>query len=593
MGINATRISTRLSIGFGLVLLLLVIVTALGMHRVGQIDTILTNLSEVNAVKQRHALDFRGSVHDRAISLRDVVLASDAATVKRHLGELFSLADKYRRAATPLDALLAGRADTVAAERSAVAGIKAAEAKTLPLIAAVVALRQSDKLPEATALLHQQAAPAFAAWLAAINRLIELEEQDSVAQAGIARAVAHDFSVLMLSVGLVAIALGVAAAWGIGRSLTRQLGGEPAYASSIVAAIAAGNLAVRIETRPGDTSSLLFAMRGMRDSLVNIVTKVRNGTETIATASREIAAGNHDLSRRTETQAGNIEQTASSMEELTSTVKQNSDHARQANQLALSASAVATRGGAVVAEVVQTMASINESSKKIVDIIGVIDGIAFQTNILALNAAVEAARAGEQGRGFAVVATEVRSLAQRSAGAAREIKALIDDSVERVDAGAKLVDQAGATMAEIVDSVRRVTDIMGEISTASIEQTAGIEQVNSAVVEMDQVVQQNAALVEQAAAAASSLQEEAGNLAQVVAVFKLTGKAAGARARKPKAAPPPCVAAPDAVAARAAPAPTPISVPVSGAVPVRAPVRPAARQTVNARTQPDESWEEF
>ena len=490
MGIHATRISTRLSTGFGLVLLLSVIVTALGMHRVGQIDTILTNLSEVNQVKQRHALNFRGSVHDRAISLRDVVLASDAASIKRHLGDLFALADKYSRSAGPLDALLASRTDTVDAERAAVAGIKAAEAKTLPLIAAVVALRQADKVQEATALLHGQAAPAFDAWLAAVNRLIDLEEKSAVAQAAIARGVAHDFSVLMVGVGLAAIALGVTAAWVIGRSLTRQLGGEPAYASSIVAAIAAGNLAVRIDTRPGDTSSLLFAMRGMRDSLVNIVTQVRHGTDTIATASREIAAGNHDLSRRTEMQAGNIEQTASSMEELTSTVKQNSDHARQANQLALSASEVATKGGAVVAEVVQTMASINESSKKIVDIIGVIDSIAFQTNILALNAAVEAARAGEQGRGFAVVATEVRSLAQRSAGAAREIKALIDDSVERVDVGAKLVDQAGATMAEIVDSVRRVTDIMGEISTASIEQTAGIEQVNSAVVEMDQVVQQ-------------------------------------------------------------------------------------------------------
>jgi len=583
MGINATRISTRLSTGFGLVLLLLVIVTALGMHRVGQIDTILTSLSEVNAVKQRHALNFRGSVHDRAISLRDVVLASDAPTIKRHLGELFTLADKYSRAAGPLDALLAGRADTMAAERTAVAGIKAAEAKTLPLIAAVVALRQADKVPEATALLHSQAAPAFDAWLAAINKLIDVEENASVAQADVARGVAHDFSVLMLSVGLAAVALGVAAAWIIGRSLTRQLGGEPGYASSIVAAIAAGNLAVRIETRPGDTSSLLFAMQGMRDSLVNIVTKVRHGTDTIATASREIAAGNHDLSRRTEMQAGNIEQTASSMEELTGTVKQNSDHARQANQLALSASAVATKGGAVVAEVVQTMASINESSKKIVDIIGVIDSIAFQTNILALNAAVEAARAGEQGRGFAVVATEVRSLAQRSAGAAREIKALIDDSVERVDVGAKLVDQAGATMAEIVDSVRRVTDIMGEISTASIEQTAGIEQVNSAVVEMDQVVQQNAALVEQAAAAASSLQEEAGNLAQVVAVFQLTDKPAPTRARKPKAAPALRAVAPAQVKPR--PAPTP--------VPAAVPVRQAAKRTVNARIQPDESWEEF
>ena len=587
MGINATSIRTRLSTGFGLVLLLLVIVTALGTHRVGQIDSILTNISDVNQVKQRHALNFRGSVHDRAISLRDVVLASDAATIKKHLGELFTLADKYGRSAAPLDALLASRADTVADERSAVAGIKAAEARTLPLIAAVVALRQADKIPEATALLQREAAPAFDAWLAAVNRLIDIEEKASVQQADTARGVAHDFTVFMVCLGMVAIALGIAAAWAIGRSLTRQLGGEPAYAAGIVAAIAAGNLAVRIDTRTGDTTSLLFAMRGMRDSLVNIVTQVRHGTDTIATASREIAAGNHDLSRRTELQAGNIEQTASSMEQLTGTVKQNSDHARQANQLALSASEVATKGGAVVAEVVQTMASINESSKKIVDIIGVIDSIAFQTNILALNAAVEAARAGEQGRGFAVVATEVRSLAQRSAGAAREIKALIDNSVERVDVGAKLVDQAGATMAEIVDSVRRVTDIMGEISTASIEQTAGIEQVNAAVVEMDQVVQQNAALVEQAAAAASSLQEEAGNLANVVAIFKLTDKAAVARVRKPKAV--------AAVTVPAVPQPVRVAPPARPAALKPAPTstRQVARKTVNARMQPDESWEEF
>ncbi|WUR12197.1 methyl-accepting chemotaxis protein [[Empedobacter] haloabium] len=579
-------IRTRLSFGFGLVFLLLTIVTALGIVRVGQIDSILSNISDVNQVKQRHAINFRGSVHDRAIALRDVVLAADAAAIKVHLGQLFALADKYAASAGPLDALLAGRADSTPAELAFVAGIKAAEAKAQPLIAAVVALRQAGKTAEAIALLQQQAAPAFDAWLAAVNRLIDLEEKASVAQAAQARTVAHDFTVFMVALGLAAIALGLAAAWLIGRGLTRQLGGEPAYASSIVAAIAAGNLAVRIDTRPGDTSSLLHAMRGMRDSLVNIVTQVRHGTDTIATASREIAAGNHDLSQRTELQAGNIEQTASSMEQLTGTVKQNSDHARQANQLALSASEVATKGGAVVAQVVQTMASINESSKKIVDIIGVIDSIAFQTNILALNAAVEAARAGEQGRGFAVVATEVRSLAQRSAGAAREIKALIDDSVERVDVGARLVDQAGATMAEIVDSVRRVTDIMGEISTASIEQTAGIEQVNAAVVGMDQVVQQNAALVEQAAAAASSLQDEAGHLAEVVAVFRLKEEAApsadrAAKARKPRQA------------GRREAGPHLAAVPKAVAAPVAAPAHPAVRKTVNARTQPDDSWEEF
>ena len=280
----------------------------------------------------------------------------------------------------------------------------------------------------------------------------------------------------------------------------------------------------------------------MNGALVNIVSEVRSGTETIASASQQIATGNADLSSRTESQASSLEETASSMEELTSTVKQNADNARQANQLAVSASEVAVKGGAVVSEVVETMGSINESAKKIVDIIGVIDGIAFQTNILALNAAVEAARAGEQGRGFAVVASEVRSLAQRSAQAAKEIKVLIDNSVEKVDAGSRLVDQAGVTMQEVVESIRRVTDIMGEISAASAEQTSGIEQVQQAVTQMDETTQQNAALVEEAAAAAESLREQADKLTQVVSVFKLDGmRAVGAAAisvppAKPKAA---------------------------------------------------------
>jgi methyl-accepting chemotaxis protein len=261
----------------------------------------------------------------------------------------------------------------------------------------------------------------------------------------------------------------------------------------------------------------------MRDSLVRIVGEVRQDTDTIATASAQIASGNQDLSSRTEQQASSLEETASSMEELTSTVRQNADNARQANQLAVTASDIAVKGGTVVSQVVDTMDAINTSSKKIVDIISVIDGIAFQTNILALNAAVEAARAGEQGRGFAVVAAEVRNLAQRSASAAREIKGLIDDSVEKVESGSRLVGEAGATMDEIVASIKRVHDIMGEITAASVEQSDGIEQVNQAVAQMDQVTQQNAALVEEAAAAAESLQDQAKNLVDVVSVFQTSG----------------------------------------------------------------------
>jgi methyl-accepting chemotaxis protein len=293
-------------------------------------------------------------------------------------------------------------------------------------------------------------------------------------------------------------------------------------AVSVAKSVAAGDLTRKIEVKSQDeVGQLMLALKEMNDSLVKIVAQVRNGTETISTATREIASGNLDLSSRTEEQASSLEETASSMEELTSTVKQNADSAQQANNLAVSASTVATKGGAVVTQVVDTMSAINASAKKIEDIIGVIDGIAFQTNILALNAAVEAARAGEQGRGFAVVASEVRHLAQRSAAAAKEIKNLIGDSVEKVNTGTKLVDEAGATMAEIVESVQRVTRIMSEITIASREQTDGIEQVNQAIAQMDESTQQNAALVEQAAAAAESLQDQTSNLAQVVSVFRL------------------------------------------------------------------------
>jgi methyl-accepting chemotaxis protein len=312
--------------------------------------------------------------------------------------------------------------------------------------------------------------------------------------------------------------LGILLGWFITRSITRPM----LEAVKIAQTVAAGDLTTRIEVSSSDeTGQLMQALKDMNDSLLNIVDQVRTGTDTIASASSQIANGNLDLSSRTEQQASSLEETASSMEELTSTVKQNADNARQANSMAKSASEVASQGGAVVAQVVDTMSAINDSAKKIVDIISVIDGIAFQTNILALNAAVEAARAGEQGRGFAVVASEVRNLAQRSAGAAKEIKALIGDSVEKVQEGTKLVDQAGATMNEVVESVKRVTDVISEIASASQEQSSGIDQINIAITEMDDVTQQNAALVEQAAAAAASLEDQAAKLAQVVSVFKI------------------------------------------------------------------------
>ncbi|MGK5061908.1 methyl-accepting chemotaxis protein [Janthinobacterium sp. LB3P112] len=326
-------------------------------------------------------------------------------------------------------------------------------------------------------------------------------------------------TLVLLGGGAVAVLLAAVLAIWLTRNITVPLGAAVALAKRV----AQGDLGSHIDVRSRDeTGQLMAALRDMNAALVRIVGEVRGGTETIATASSQIAAGNMDLSSRTEQQASSLEETASSMEELTAAVKQNADNALAARSLASAASAVAVKGGAVVSEVVQTMGSINDSSRKIADIIGVIDGIAFQTNILALNAAVEAARAGEQGRGFAVVATEVRNLAHRSASAAKEIKGLIDDSVDKVGAGSKLVNEAGTTMQDVVDSVQRLSAIIGEITDASEEQRLGIEQVNEAISQMDQVTQQNAALVEEAAAAANAMQDQAAQLSQVVQVFRLT-----------------------------------------------------------------------
>ena len=362
----------------------------------------------------------------------------------------------------------------------------------------------------------------------------------------------------------------------VGLTLLRTISAPLSEATAIATRVAEGDLTGRIESQGGnEIGMLLTALGKMKNNLAEIVSEVRQSTDTISSASGQIAAGNMDLSERSSAQAGSLEKTASSMEQLTSTVRQNADNARQANALAVSASEVAVRGGQVVAEVVDTMGSINASSRKIVDIIGVIDGIAFQTNILALNAAVEAARAGEQGRGFAVVASEVRNLAQRSAGAAKEIKELIGDSVGKVDSGARLVDQAGATMKEIVTSIQRVTDIMGEITTASQEQTSGLDQINQAIGQMDDITQQNVALVEEAAAAAGSLQDQASMLSKVVGVFTLDAapnrRPVQAALARPAAAPPRTPAPRAAIAQKVA-------------------VAPPARKKVAAGA---EDWEEF
>ena len=392
----------------------------------------------------------------------------------------------------------------------------------------VLALSRANRNEEATTLIRGASQQQYDEAAGSLQKLVDMNI-DGGKQASQRGNMLYDQSrhwVIGMLGGITLFSIAVAML--LMRDVRSQLGGDPGYAAQIVRSIASGDLGVDVVTRPDDRQSLLFFMKEMRTSLAGIVGQVRTGANAIASATTQIAAGNLDLSARTEQQAGSLEETASSMEEMTSTVKQNADNAVRANQLAITAAQIAEQGGTVVTQVVDTMASINASSRKVAEIIGVIDGIAFQTNILALNAAVEAARAGEQGRGFAVVASEVRNLAQRSAGAAREIKALIGDSVGQVDTGTKLVEQAGTTMQAVLESIRRVTDMMTEISAASSEQTSGIEQINQAVTQMDTVTQQNASLVEEAAAAATALQEQAEKLSQVVSFFRLDGRAASA-----------------------------------------------------------------
>ncbi|MGG7603791.1 methyl-accepting chemotaxis protein [Massilia sp. BKSP1R2A-1] len=440
--------------------------------------------------------------------------AGHLANVRKHMAEIDANLDKAQRLFVTAEArqLFAQYASTAKEYEAEMARVFALEDRE-PLS------QRSEALTQALAQTRQRA-----------DVLDDLLSRLALQKEARARAAAEEGAqtfrsarALMLALTVCSGIAGIALGMLITRDLTGQLGGEPREAARIASLIAAGDLGVAIETRAGDQASMLYAMKQMRDSLARIVGQVRSGAESISTASAQVAAGSLDLSSRTEQQAGSLEETASSMEELTATVKQNADNALEANRLAGKATAVAVKGGEAIHEVVETMGQINDASRKIVDIIAVIDGIAFQTNILALNAAVEAARAGEQGRGFAVVASEVRLLAQRSASAAKEIKLLIGDSVDKVEIGSKLVTHAGATMNDIVESVRQVTLIIEQISTASREQTCGIEQINQAVAEMDQVTQQNAALVEEAAAACDSMQGQAAHLAGLVGVFKLDG----------------------------------------------------------------------
>jgi methyl-accepting chemotaxis protein len=517
---NEISVATRLTIGFGIILAMMLVLSVLSIFKVNAIDNSLQRISDVNNVKQRYAINFRGSVHDRAIALRDVTLVGDG-----EIGGVTGVIDKldgdYQKSAQPLDGLFsAAGAQITPEERDLLAKIKQNETRTAPLIKKIIEARRGGDIEGARKLMLAEGKPAFADWLASINGFIDQQEKMTESESELARKAAHNFQSLTLLLLASAIAVGVVVAWRVTNYLLHALGAEPAEVKALANAVDRGELYHEVALRHNDKNSIMAVLVKMSGNLRATVTEVHDTAGAVSEISASISERNQHLSSRTEDQASSLEETASAMEELTATVKQNADSAIAANTLAQEASDIASKGGQIVGEVVETMNAIDDSSRKIVDIISVIDGIAFQTNILALNAAVEAARAGEQGRGFAVVATEVRNLAQRSSTAAREVKTLIDESVAKIHAGTQLVEHAGSTMRDIVDSVKQVSGMVEAITTASNEQRVGIEEVNRAISQMDQVTQQNAALVEQAAGAVQTLQDQAGHLNHAVGVFK-------------------------------------------------------------------------
>jgi methyl-accepting chemotaxis protein len=525
--LSQLRIGSRLAAGFGIVLLLSAIGTSYALYHSNETATATRAMMERPLAKERIVSDWYVLIYSAIARTQLIARSSDA-----ELSNTFAtvIADSAKRGAELLksvEGLLESDEERKIYQDAVAIRNKYQDAKNQ-----VMNAKKAGDAAEGERLYREVFEPAAKAYQEKVNELLAQQRKAIDATAARINEANARSTRLMLTLGILMLAFGAWAAWVISRSITVPLNSALGIANTV----AEGDLTTHFDeqTARDEIGDLMKALRGMNDALRRVVSQVQTGTTAIATASSEIAEGNLDLSSRTEQQASSLEETASSMEELTSTVRQNADNANQANQLAQAASDVAARGGEIVGQVVETMGSIDASSRKIVDIIGTIDGIAFQTNILALNAAVEAARAGEQGRGFAVVASEVRNLAQRSAAAAKEIKELIDNSVMQVNAGTSLVQQAGTTMGEVVTSVRRVTDIMGEITSASREQSVGIDEVNQAIGQMDQVTQQNAALVEEAAAAAASMQEQAAQLAQVAASFKLGTEAVARWSAQPR-----------------------------------------------------------
>src|SRR5476649_1918502 len=570
MNIANWKIGTRLGAGLGLSLLFMIGISVVGIANLGKLNAGTNDLATDKVPKVILAYQVAGGVNDIARAMRNAMLSTDPQTVRDELDRIAQRKIENSANLDKLGQLIADDNDTQSKARFQ--AVQDARAKYV-VVQTEFIKRSTDEARRADVVVYllTTVRKEQTAYLNALTDLIKFQTA-AIDQAKVDAQQAYvGARTMMVVLTVLATALAAGVVVWVTRSITSPLN----RAVGMAQAVADGDLTTRIDCDSEDeTGQLLRALSDMNSCLARTVGQVRQGTDTISLASQEIASGNLDLSSRTEQQAASLEETASSMEELTSTVTQNADNARQATTLVIAASDFATKGGRVVGQVVTTMGAIKASSSKIVDIISVIDGIAFQTNILALNAAVEAARAGEQGRGFAVVASEVRTLAQRSASAAKEIKELIGHSVETVDAGARLVDEAGATMDGIVSAVKQVADIMTEISAASTEQSSGIAQINQSIVQIDDVTQQNAALVEQAAAAAQSMREQADLLAQAVSVFKLAGQPAL------RVAPRAVAAVAKASAAKAAARP-------------QASAKPAPKRVTTSATSGSADWEEF